>query len=107
MVGTDLYKVTQEVTDAVDVMAATKSLGGGTIEEVLGGERELECERGGGEGGKELLQSTQHRCSCCLVFPPRRTRPSINTTRWKPSAVRCSLSHEKKKLKKKTKTLIA
>ena len=40
VVGTDLYKVTQEVTDAVDVMAATKSLDAGamTIEDVLGKE---------------------------------------------------------------------
>mmetsp|Transcript_20562 Transcript_20562/g.33311 ORF Transcript_20562/g.33311 Transcript_20562/m.33311 type:complete len:283 (-) Transcript_20562:46-894(-) len=36
VVGTDLYKVTQEVTEAVSVMVASKSLEGGSMEAVLG-----------------------------------------------------------------------
>jgi len=35
VVGTDLYKVTQEVTEAVSVMVASKSLEGGSMEAVL------------------------------------------------------------------------
>lgn len=74
MLGTDLYKVTQEVTDAVDVMVATKSLGGGTIEEVLGGE--MGCWGRCGEGGRGVFAShAAHECMTAPVllfvsFPP-------------------------------------
>ena len=76
VVGTDLYKVTQEVTDAVDLMVASKNLGGGTMEDLLGREKErvLSRRRGIGPGARGWGEWREHTSSARGSTTYLRTR---------------------------------